>query len=331
MKQILFDSRWIGNHGIGRFSEELKTRCFSECKTIEGKTKNALQPYDFLNIDYSLLKNKSLVFFSPSYNVPYFFSNRCVFTIHDLMHLDFEKYNSLKLKLYYAFFIKRACKKGLIILTVSEFTKNRIVAWSGINENKVIVVGNGVGSNYISADNKKNNYILYVGNKNPHKNIIRMIKAYSKSKASKSLNFYLSGTASADIENLIKKEGLQEKIKFIGFTPEPEMPALYQNAHLTLQATLYEGFGLPVLESMACGTPVVTSNITAMPEVAGNAAMLVDPYSVNSIATGIDQMCFDNLLRENMIKKGLERAKLFSWEQVATKVNRALSNIMETT
>jgi len=329
---IIFDARWCGNHGIGRFAREIKTRCFSEaCNTskiacLKGSIADALKPYDFLKMDWCIFKKKA-VFFSPSYTVPYWSAHKSIFTIHDLMHLDYEEYASLKYKLYYNGLVKRACKKGLKILTVSEFTKNRIIKWAGIDEDKVVVVGNGVDDQYRPCTTKQSNqdqYILYVGNKKPHKNLVRMLKAYSKSRACHQYSFYLSGLSTPALDRLIREYNLESKVKFLGFIDEKKLPSLYQNASLSLQASLYEGFGLPILESMACGTPVVTSTVTAMPEIAGDAAVLVDPYNVESIAAGMDALCFDEPLRNKLIYKGVKRANIFTWEKVAKKVDKVL-------
>jgi glycosyltransferase involved in cell wall biosynthesis len=111
--------------------------------------------------------------------------------------------------------------------------------------------------------------------------------------------------------------GLQEQVTFTGYVPDEDLPALYNAAELFVFPSLYEGFGLPVLEAMACGAPVVTSNTSSLPEVAGDAAILVDPYDVNAIAQAMRQVLEDPALAEALRQKGLERAKLFTWEKTA--------------
>jgi glycosyltransferase involved in cell wall biosynthesis len=125
--------------------------------------------------------------------------------------------------------------------------------------------------------------------------------------------------------------GLENHMHFMGFVPEDDLPALYNGADLFAFPSLYEGFGLPVLEAMACGTPVITSNVSSLPEVAGNAALLVDPYNVDELAGAIRRILSDPALAADLRARGLERARQFSWERTAQETLEVYRNVLQQT
>jgi glycosyltransferase involved in cell wall biosynthesis len=206
------------------------------------------------------------------------------------------------------------------VLTVSEFSKQEILEWAGLPEEKVLVVGNGVGSEF-SPEGKRHvpgyPYLFYVGNFKPHKNLERLLKAFARSGLPGEVRLLCTGNPDEPSLRLIRDMGLENCVIFKGVIPDEELPAYYRGALALVFPSLYEGFGLPALEAMACGTPVVTSGITALPEVVGDAAVVVDPYDVESIAWGIRRVVEDNTLREELCRKGIERAKHFSWDRTA--------------
>ena len=321
---FVYDDRW-SHGGIGRFSSEVKKRLNFDFEYIS--TGCQLSPYDPFFLDAIVHKNKASIYFSPGFNAPFLYASRAIITIHDLMHLNFKEYANLNNKIYYNTFIKRVCKYGLAILTDSEFSKKEIVKWSKINEDKVIVVGCGVENKFtkdVEPYRPGFRYILYVGNHKSHKNIKRMIDAFLKSSLIKSCKFLISGKISSEINKYINFLNAEDVVKFTGFINETDLPSYYKGAAICLQATLYEGFGLPVLEAMACGTPVVTSDITSLPEVAGNAAELVDPYSIDSIAQGLENVYFNRKYQDILIQYGLQRAASFSWDMTANIINNVI-------
>jgi glycosyltransferase involved in cell wall biosynthesis len=167
-------------------------------------------------------------------------------------------------------------------------------------------------------------YLLYVGNRKPHKNLTRLLQGFGHSGPRRDLYLVLTGMPDAALNQLITALRLQDRVVYAGHLSEPELAAYYRGAVALVCPSLYEGFGLPPLEAMACGTPVVTSNCTALPEVVEEAAVLVDPYDVEAIAWGIQRVVDDQGLRQDLAHKGLIRAQQFTWEHTAARVWQVL-------
>jgi len=165
-------------------------------------------------------------------------------------------------------------------------------------------------------------FLLYLGTIEPRKNIQALIKAYALLCREKGFCHKLvlagdMGWKNEGLRELIQGLSLEDSIRFTGYVEDSDLPALYTLADLFVFPSLYEGFGLPVLEAMACGLPVVTSNVSSLPEVAGDAAVLIDPHSLDAIADGMRRMLVDRELRTKCIERGFERAKMFTWEKCA--------------
>lgn len=216
-------------------------------------------------------------------------------------------------------------KESKLIIAVSENTKKDIVDLLGIPENRIRVVYEAADPIYgcqCSADNVQQvrkkygiegKFVLAVGTREPRKNIGRIIKAFSNLQSDLTLVIagkYGWGEDAGKIEN----HSPQAKIKILGYVAKEDLACLYTEAECFVYPSLYEGFGLPVLEAMTCGCPVVTSDVSSLPEVSGNAAILVDPLDVNNIAEGIEKAIKN---RRELVKKSRNRAKEFSWEKTA--------------
>jgi glycosyltransferase involved in cell wall biosynthesis len=165
-------------------------------------------------------------------------------------------------------------------------------------------------------------YVLYVGSLEPRKNLLRLLEAYSRLRSWSDKWFLVivgarSFRKSSPVVKRVEELGLEASVRFTGYVPEEDLPAIYNGADLFVFPSIYEGFGLPVLEAMACGAPVVTSNTSSLPEVAGDAAVLVDPYNVNAIAVAMHQVLINPALGAELIEKGLIRAAQFSWKRTA--------------
>ena len=170
-------------------------------------------------------------------------------------------------------------------------------------------------------------YLLYVGNHKPHKNLPRLLQAFAEAKIDPEIRLILTGQPDANLTEIIRKNKIQERIVFCGALSETQLAEYYRGASGVLFPSLYEGFGLPVAEAMACGIPTLTSNVTSLPEVAGDAALLIDPYEVDAIAHGIEQIANDAILRQQLIRNGLERVKLFSWDKTAIAIQQILNEV----
>jgi glycosyltransferase involved in cell wall biosynthesis len=323
---IYADQRWLGHHGIGRFARHVLAGLDYLPVPLEAHPAAPLDSW-FLARALSKLTGHDL-FFSPGYNTPLFCAAPFVFTIHDLSHIYCPENTSPAIRLYYATVMKRACHRAAAILTVSSFTRGQIIDWSGVAPEKVCHVGCAVDAAYRPGEELYGlpfPYLLCVSNRKPHKNEPRIVEAFAQADVDPQIHLVFTGLSTPDLTRRIAALGLSARVDFVGLVPEAKLPSLYRGAKALLFPSLYEGFGLPVVEAMASGTPVVTSNVTALPEVAGDAALLVDPASTTQIARAIEQIARDAALCRELREKGLRRAAQFSWTSTAEKVHQLLA------
>lgn len=326
---FFYDARWIGDHGIGRVARVLDHALGLAHLDIDG---SPAAPLDALRLWLATLKKipKGSGLFSPGYNAPLFLSRPFVFIIHDLNHIDRPENSSWLKTIYYSLIMRRACRNAAAVLTVSEFSRQRIIDWSGIKAERVVNIGNGVDPSYnldAPAYAPGFPYLLSVSNRKPHKNELRILQAFAASKIDPAIRLIFTGNASEELLQQSKLLGIENRLVFAGRVPESDLPGLYRGALGLVFPSLYEGFGLPVIEAMACGIPVLTSNTTSLPEVAGDAAVLVNPDSVDDIAEGIQLLCNDSGLRDTLRAKGLLQAAKFSWSATIHKVQLTLNNM----
>jgi glycosyltransferase involved in cell wall biosynthesis len=324
------DQRWIGNHGIGRFARHVLGTL--EYIPVQLRS-NPAAPLDSWRLTRALADlNGDDIFFSPGYNTPLFCRSPFVFTIHDLSHVYCPENSSTAIRLYYATVLKRACRYATKIFTVSEFTRKQIIAWADVQEEKVFNVGCGVDAAYHPGHETYGlpfPYLLCVSNRKEHKNEFRLVEAFAKAAIADSIRLVFTGRPETNLVHRIDRYRLAERIVFLGGVPEAKLPSVYRGAKALVFPSLYEGFGLPVLEAMACGTLVVTSNVTAMPETAGDAALLVDPRSVEEIAQAIERIVEDEALRQQLRERGLEQAATFSWARTCSQVQQVLATLSD--
>jgi len=327
---IYADQRWIGDHGIGRFARHVLA---GQGYCPIPLTGHPADPLDALRLTRALRSlNREDLFFSPGYNSPLVCPSLFVITVHDLSHIHCPENSSFLIRLYYATILKRACRLAARILTVSEFTRAQILDWSGLNADAVCNVGCGVEMSYRpdgEAYGLPFPYLLCVSNRKPHKNEFRVVEAFARSGLARKMHLVFTDGSTPQFARRIEQHHLTASVGFAGRVPESQLPSLYRGAQALIFPSLYEGFGLPILESMACGTPVVTSNITAMPETAGGAALLVDPTSADEIAEAMNRVVTDTSLRRQLRDKGLRRATLFQWKNVGARVREALTVELE--
>ena len=323
---IYADQRWIGNHGIGRFARHVLAGLDFRPIPVASHPAAPLDAWRLSRALADLTRND--LFFSPGYNSPLVCAAPFVFTIHDLSHIFCPENSSPMIRLYYRTVLKGACYRAVRILTVSEFTRMQIVDWCGVPPEKVLNVGCGVdpayrpeGSSYGLAFP----YLLCVSNRKRHKNEFRVVEAFAAARLAPEIHLVFTGEPTAKLSDYLNKCRVTNRVDFVGPVPEENLPSLYRGAEALIFPSLYEGFGLPIVEAMACGTPVVTANTTAMPEVAGDAALLVDPTSVEQIAELMEQVIGDSSLRRQLKEKGLARAVHFSWESTAARVRAVLA------
>ncbi len=323
--RILVDTRWIAPHGIGRFAAEVLNRLPDFEPLPPGPAKLSLRDPFWLSHIISRLRPQ--VYFSPGFNPPLRSSVPFIFTIHDLIHLDIPEECSAIKRLYYRWIVRPAAGRAFRVLTVSDYSRRRIMEWADVPEDRVVVVGNGVLSGFElegSRHTRDKPYLLFVGNAKPHKNLRRLLEAYARSGRSGDVGLVLCAPQEPATLRWVSELGLQGKVHVTGTLSDKELQAHYRGALALLFPSLSEGFGLPALEAMACGTPVLSSAITSLPEVVGDAAWIVDPCQIDSITAGIQRLVDEGDLREELIRRGLARARLFSWEKTAEIVRRVI-------
>ena len=322
--KVIFDTRWFGEHGIGRFATEVYDEDFFQPIKLKG---NPVSIFDVIKLTIYLFFNKNF-FFSPGFNAPFFFLHRTAITIHDLNHIDVDANTSFLKKLYYNIVLKRACRKAALIFTVSEFSKGRIVDWSGINPDKVKVVYNGVSSAFhqdVQPYLPGFPYIFIVGNRKLHKNEDRALRAFAQADIGKNIHVLFSGKPSDQLVNTAKELQIEDRVKFLGRLSEDELASTYKGALCLLFPSLYEGFGLPVIEAMACGTPVITSNTTSLFEIGQGSTIQIDPNQIKEIINSIEDLIKDSAIREKIINYGYQRAKNYEWETSKKQTKNSLN------
>jgi glycosyltransferase involved in cell wall biosynthesis len=212
-------------------------------------------------------------------------------------------------------------------LTVSEFSRQRIIDWSGVDPSRVVNVGNGVDSAYSPNAVRYEPgyaYLLVVSNRKAHKNDVGVLNAFAIANLSASVHLIFTGAVTDELQRIARENAVEQRVHFLGRLPDADLPSIYAGALALVFPSFYEGFGLPVIEAMACGTPVITSNSTSLPEVAGDAALLVNPTSVSEISAAIKRVVADPDLRASLRRKGIERARHFNWDAVAQRVYCAI-------
>lgn len=331
--KILVDSRWCGRYGIGRFATEV-IAALPKLKPLSP----GLAPYPFHKLDIpwtiaQILYHRPQLYLSLGFNPPPWSPVPVVFTLYDLILLHFPSEANRLMQPYFRYIVRPAVRRAAYILTCSEFSKQEIMEWSGVAAEKIVVVGCGVDDSFSPIGSRIDlgfPYLLYVGNHRPHKNLPRLLAAFRQARQlPPTLKLVLSGKPSPELELEITALGLGDRVQFSGFISDSDLPAYYRGATALVFPSLYEGFGLPPIESMACGTPVLTSNTTSLPEVVGNAAMLVNPYDVAEIAQGIERIVMDLDLRSTLIDRGFHQAQQHRWEKTVKKTDRVLQRVLE--
>lgn len=317
-QRVLIDGRWAGDTGIGKLYREVMARMPAHLSPALTQSDmglgNLLTPW---MLGREIRKSDADVFYSPSFMPPLYSRIPFVITIHDLMHLF---YYTAWHRVYYQQVIARLAAKAQQIITVSHFSKGQLIDLLGIDERLITVVYNGVDAIYrenTEAFSSEVPYFLYVGNRRKNKNLPAMLTAFARANIPSDFLFFLSGHGDETLCSLIARLGIEKRVRFLGRIPEVELPKLYKGAYATLFVSLMEGFGLPVIESMASGTPVLTSTAGPLPEIAGDAALCVDPGDEDAIRAGIETLVNDDSRYHEFQQKGLQQSAQFTWDRTA--------------
>ncbi len=276
------------------------------------------------------------VLFVPAHVVPLAHPRASVVTIHDLGYLAFPQAHTVRRRWELHLTTRWNAHAARRVIAISHATKRDLVERYGIASEKVQVIHHGLNPNFRPVEDPRliaavreryhlgeHPYALYVGTIQPRKNLVRLIDAFAQATNELGPPHPLlviagkRGWLSRDIEQRAAALGIGDRVQFTGYVADADLPALLSGALAFVFPSLYEGFGMPVLEAMACGTPVLTSAISALPEVAGDAALLVDPRDEHAIASALARLLSDADLRADLRARGLARTACFTWERCA--------------
>lgn len=267
---------------------------------------------------------------------------RTVVTVHDLGYLRYPEAHTTAQRLYLRLSTVWSARAASHLIAVSAATRSDLVRLAGISPDRITVVHHGVAERFrqpvadpararaiVGGDEP---YFLYVGTVQPRKNLVRVIEAFadaSRRLADAGIAPVLviagkRGWLSEGIARRAAELGIAGRVRFAGYVADDDLPTLYREALAFVFPSLYEGFGMPVLEAMACGAPVLTSNSSSLPEVAGNAALVVDPLDTGAITEGMVRLACDAALRQELRQRGYQRAAQFTWDRCAEETLRVL-------
>jgi glycosyltransferase involved in cell wall biosynthesis len=292
------------------------------------------------SIPLALRRIDADLFHAPHYVLPALVPCPSVVTVHDVIHLLFPQYLPSQFAVRYArTMIGSAVRRARLVMTVSQASKRDLLGFFDVDESKIVVIPNGIDpamtreltreeiERVRSRFQLTGRNALFVGNIKPHKNVERLIAAFASLREDPAFADVALIVVGDDISKYpalrreVEEYGLRPHVRFFGFVPEMTLVALYRLADIFVFPSLYEGFGFPPLEAMANGTPVITSSISSLPEVVGDAALTVDPHSTQEIALAMKTLFSDAELRSRLSAQGRERAQRFSWEKAVAQIH----------
>jgi glycosyltransferase involved in cell wall biosynthesis len=280
-----------------------------------------------IRLAWELWRQPPDVLFVPSHVLPWNVrlvrGMRVVTTVHDLGFLHFPQAHTRFQNIYLRLTTRWAAWAADRVIAISQATADDLVRYTGVDRRRVVVIPHGVAPVFTPLAKKTMpwaRYMVYVGTLQPRKNLARLIEAFARAHTHPDTQLVIAGRAgwlSEPLAEIARAHGVAERVHLIGFVPDAELPALLAGARAFVFPSLYEGFGMPVLEAMASGAAVLTSTTSALPEVAGEAACLVDPNDVDAIAAGIRRLDGDDGYHGELVAKGFQQAQQFSWTTCA--------------
>ncbi|WGV25491.1 glycosyltransferase family 4 protein [Halotia branconii] len=277
-------------------------------------------------------KLRSQLLFSPLPEAPLYTNCRFVVMSHDLIPLRFPKRFS-PLTPYHRYYIPQVLRQAQHIICNSQATANDIINFYQIPASKITPIPLAHDRTHFQFFNlPTHNYFLYIGRHDPYKNLQRLIAAFAALPNNSDYELWLAGPTDSRytpvLQAQIEELGITNQVKFLNYVPYSELPTIINQAIALVFPSLWEGFGFPVLEAMACGTPVITSNLSSLPEVAGDATMLINPYNTAEITAAMQMMVTDLELRSHLSNQGIKRANQFSWQKTGLTTAEVLSRYL---
>ncbi|GAC1387077.1 MAG: glycosyltransferase family 1 protein [Herpetosiphon sp.] len=282
-----------------------------------------------LRLSFDLLHHRPDVLFVPAHVVPLVHPCPTVVTIHDLGYIHYPTAHPPAQRLYLRLSTYWSAVQATHVIVDSVATRDDLLRYCRVPEHKISVVHLGTGPQFrpLPGDGRlvelrqrlklPRRYLLFLGTLQPRKNIVRLIEAFARAGLPE-LDLVVAGKRGWLVDQITgqaERLGVGDRVHFLGYVADDDIPGLINAAHGFVLPSLYEGFGLPAVEAMACGTPVLVSRVASLPEVVGDAAILVDPLQVDDIARGLHELAMDDSLRVQLRQRGLERAARFTWQR----------------
>lgn len=362
MAKITIDARMLDNSGIGTYLKNVIPSIISQSQhhifyvLVNKKYLDSLNLTQFQNTNiiplessiYSIgeqmellkkIPKDSELLWVPHYNIPVLYNGKLMVTIHDVFHIAMPEYTSgILKKLYAKYMFKKVSNKADKVITVSKFTMNEFnqhVKGSKISD--IIPIYNGIDDSWRNIQVKHVNlekpYFIYVGNVKPHKNLISLLKAFEKIKDLIPHKLLIVGKKEGFITGdkvvIEYAESMGDRVEFTGHVDDYTLQKYVKEATAMVFPSLYEGFGLPPLEAMSCGCPVIVSDTASIPEICQNAAMYIDPLNIDDIASKMKAIVEDDALRQSLIKKGYARAEVFSWNKCSQQTISIIEEVLD--
>ncbi len=294
-----------------------------------------------VRLSWEMVTRPPDVLFVPSHVLPLAHPRRSVVTVHDLGYHYYPEAHTLFQNLYLRWSTRFSARNAARVLADSQATRRDLVHYYHIPEEKINVVYPGrdetlapvTDPGHLAAVRACHGiagpYLLYVGTLHPRKNLVRLVRAFSQVERT-GLQLVLAGKKGwlyDEIFAQVRRLGLEDRVTFTGYVPDADLPALLSGALAFVYPSLHEGFGFPVLEAMACGAPVVCADTSSLPEVAGDAALRVDPLDVEALAEALGRVATDEKLRTDLIRRGFEQVQRFSWQRCARETLAVLEDV----
>jgi glycosyltransferase involved in cell wall biosynthesis len=329
---VVVNGRFEGRRitGVERYASEI-LRCLGKrVRVVKPRhTLRGLRGHLWEQFLLPFLVSKNEVLWTPANSGPLALSNQ-IATIHDLSPLEHPEWFRADFAAWYRLFLPILAKRVRQILVSSRYVKHMIEVRFGVKN--VIVTSAGVDSNFFrpNAQQEKyelpERYILFLGSLEPRKNLPTLLSAWNKISKECANTWLIIAGDTGQVFHDVRFPTFTKRARFLGYIPEAYLPGLYAGATLFILPSLEEGFGLPVLEAMSCGTPVITSNTGALPEIVGDAAILIDPLHVDEIGDAMMTLLSSERMRSDLRHKGLNHAREFTWERSAELIWDVLSN-----
>ncbi len=334
-REFVVNGRFQGRRltGVERYASEI-VRCLGSAVEVVKPSQplSGVQGHLWEQLLLPRALDKRSFLWSPANTGPLAVTRQAV-TIHDLSVVDHPEWFNTNFRLWYMLLLPRLAQRARVVLTVSNHSRRSLLKKFKLPDEKVIVVPDGVNlrqfqpcdaSTVRAKYGLAGRYILFVGSLDPRKNLERLSQAMVLLSDIRDLQLVIAGSWT-NVFRAVSVSTAKRRVRLLGYVPDEDLPGLYSGATIFIMPSLFEGFGLSVLEAMACGAPVITSYAGALPEVVGDAALQIDPTSVEGMAEAMRTLLSHESLRADLKRKGLERVRQFSWERSAQQVLEVMS------